>query len=335
MILRKGLAVACLFNLIGSSVQAAAPAGVVTQINARLTTDSDLISGWMTNQLKYVIPFNSTAGNVVPNQIKLFGFEVGAEGVVSGTKLDTGGLHNLPTELVDSKSIDTFSRLPFPLVLGHAKIGLPFGFDAGIRFGGIPKTDENSGNSRGSIKNKVIGLDLRKKIIDEGALKPFGLTLGLNYTHADGSLDITNTYDSVQTTVDDNNGNPHTVAVNDGMTTEHSDWKTNSIGLQAILDKQILFITPYIGASLNRNSGHVNNSMTTTGTPIVDGSTDADPADALSAMGTSTDYVNKWDARALLGIEFSILPFVKLGLQGEYAGTKNEAAALGLRVQFH
>ena len=80
-----------------------------------------------------------------------------------------------------------FSRLPFPMVMGHAKIGLPFGFDAGIRFGGIPKTDENSGlTPKSSIKNKVVGLDLRKKIIDEGALKPFGLTLGLNYTHADG-----------------------------------------------------------------------------------------------------------------------------------------------------
>ena len=167
---------------------------------------------------------------------------------------------------------------------------------------------------RSKIKNKVIGLDLRNKIIEEGALKPFGLTVGINYTHADGSIDITNTYASLSTTV-----NGHTASVSDGMTTQHSDWKTDSVGLQAILDKQIFFITPYLGASINRNSGDINNSITTTGTPVIDG-TVADPADAsYRRRASSTDKANKWDARALLGIDFSILPFVKLGIQGEYA----------------
>ena len=325
--LRQILRVACAVSLVGNTVQAAAPPAVVAQINTTLSADSTLLSGWMTNQLKYVIPFNSTAGNVVPSQLKIFGFEVGAEGVVSGTKLDVDGLHNLNTTLVDSKSIDSFSRLPFPMVLGHAKIGLPFGIDAGLRLGGIPKINENSGNSQGSIKNKVIGLDLRKKIIEEGVVKPFGLTVGLNYTHADGSLDITNTYNTLQTNI-----NGHTASVNNGQTTEHADWKTNSLGLQAILDKQILFITPYLGASVNRNFGNINNSITTTGIPVVDGV--ADPTQPLNATGSSTDTANKWDVRALFGVEFSILPFLRLGLQGEYAGSKNEAAALGLRVQF-
>jgi hypothetical protein len=204
---------------------------------------------------------------------------------------------------------------------------LPFGFDGGIRVGGIPKTDENSGNSKGSIKNKVVGIDLRKKVIDEGVLRPFGLTVGLNYTHADGSLDMTNSYDSPTTTI-----SGHTATVTGGQTTEHADWKTNSVGVQAILDKKILFITPYIGASANHNSGNINNSITTTGIPVVDGV--AYPSMPLSVTGTSTDAANKWDVRGLAGIEFTILPFVKLGLQGEYAGNKNMAGALGLRIQF-
>jgi hypothetical protein len=332
---RKYLAVMCLFNVAASSVQAAtAPAGVVAKVNTQLSTDSTLVSGWLSDQFRYAIPFNSTSGNVVPSQLKLFGFEVGVEGVVSGTKLDTDGLHRLNTTLIDSKSLDTFSRLPIPMVLGHAKIGLPFGIDAGVRLGGIPKTDENHGNTKSSVKNKVFGLDLRKKIIEEGITRPFGLTVGLNYTHADGSVDVTNTYDSLQTTVVDNNGGSHTVAVTNGQTAEHADWKTNSIGLQAILDKKIVFVTPYIGASINRNSGHVSNSILTTGTPVIDGTTDNDPNDALNGNGSSRSNVNKWDARALIGVEFSILPFLRLGLQGEYAGSKNQAAALGLRFQF-
>jgi len=334
MLWQKGLAVACFMNLVGSSVQAAAPAGVVAQVNAQLSADSGLVSGWMSDQLKYAVPFNSTSGNVVPSQLKIFGIEFGAEGVVSGTKLDTSALHGLNTSLVDAKSIDTFSRLPMPMALGHAKIGLPFGLDAGVRFGGIPKTTQDSGNTHSVVKNKVVGIDLRKKIIEEGMTKPFGLTLGLSYTHADGSVDIANTYDSLHATVDDNNGNPHDVSISDGRTTEHADWKTNSVGLQAIIDKKILFITPYLGASVNRNSGHVNNSIVTSGTPVVDGTTDTDPNDALLGTGSSRANANKWDVRALAGVEFSILPFLRLGLQGEYAGSKNEAAALGLRFQF-
>jgi len=327
MSLRKGFSVMCVLSLLGSYVDAATPTEV-NEINATLAADSTLVSAWMSNQLKYVVPFNSTAGNVVPSQLKIFGFEVGVEGVISGTKLDVDGLRHLNTSLVDTNSIDTFSRLPFPMILGHAKIGLPFGFDAGIRLGGIPKTNENSGDSKGTIKNKVVGIDIRKKIIEEGVVKPFGLTLGVNFTHADGSLDVTNTYSSVQTTI----SGGHTASVNNGQTTEHADWKTNSFGLQAILDKQILFVTPYVGASINRNTGDIHNSITTTGTPVVDGI--ADPSLPLSAVGSSTDKANKWDTRALLGIEFSVLPFMRLGLHGEYGGNKNVAAALGLRVQF-
>jgi len=324
---RQGLAVVCILNLLTPSVHALTVQQIEQEATTQLANDSSLISGWMTSNLKYVIPFNSTSGNVVPSQLKLFGFEVGAEGVVSGTKMDVDALHNLPTTLVDTKSIDMFSRLPFPMVLGHAKIGLPFGLDAGIRFGGIPKITENSGSRSGSIQNKVIGLDLRKKIIEEGVVKPFGLTLGLNYTHADGSLDLNNTYNSL--TFHDGSGN--TAQVNNGMTNEHADWNTNSVGLQAILDKQILFITPYVGASANYNTGNINNSITTTGTPVVNGTT---TGDTLSATGSSTDKANKWDVRALLGVEFSVLPFMKLGLGGEFAGSKNVAGDLGLRIQF-
>ena len=140
-------------------------------------------------------------------------------------------------------------------------------------------------------------------------------------------MDLSNTYDSLTYT----DGSDNTAQVNNGVTTEHADWKTNSVGLQAILDKKILFITPYIGAAVNRNSGDINNSITTTGTAEVNG---VATGDALSATGTSTDKARKWDVRGLLGVEFSFLPFVKLGIGGEYGGTKNVAGNVGLRFQF-
>jgi len=83
---------------------------------------------------------------------------------------------------------------------------------------------------------------------------------------------------------------------------------------------------------VNRNSGHIDNSITATGTasdPNIPGVTQD-----LSATGSSTASVNPWDVRGLAGLEFTILPFIKLGLGGEYAGSKNVAGSLGLRVQF-
>src|SRR5689334_20551037 len=125
MISRKSISLMCVVSLISSFVQAAPPTDVPTAI-AAIQADSVLISGWVSDQFKRAIPFNSTAGDVVPSQLKIFGFEAGVEGVVTGTKLDTNGFHNLGTSVVDTTQISIFDRLPVPMVLGHAKIGLPF-----------------------------------------------------------------------------------------------------------------------------------------------------------------------------------------------------------------
>jgi len=330
MKVQKLLAVACMLNVISSSAQAVViPPQYIQQATDAVAADSTLLSKWMTSQLKYAIPFNSTAGDVVPQQLKIFGFEVGVEGVVTGTQLDVDGFHSLPTTLVKTNTIQMYDRLPFPMALGHAKIGLPFGIDAGVRVGGIPEKSMSNDNTQFKIKNKVVGLDLRKKIVEEGTLKP-GLTFGLNYTHADGSLDLTSSNVGLNSyTTSDG----HSIAVSNAVVAEHSDWKTNSVGIQAILDKKILIITPYIGAAVNHNSGNINNSITTSGTA-------SDTADlpgvtqSLSAIGSSTDAANKWDIRGLAGFELTILPFVRLGVGGEYAGAKNVAGNVGLRIQF-
>src|SRR6185437_10598025 len=113
------------------------------------------------------------------------------------------------------------------------------------------------------VKNKIFGIDLRKALIKEGLTKPFGLTVGLNYTHVDGSFDLTQPYQANGgTTVQ---GSSSYATTFDGSGVGHSDWKLNSFGVQAILNKKILFLNPYIGASANRNSGTLNTSITTAG----------------------------------------------------------------------
>jgi len=322
MISRKVFVVLFGCSLLVPSVNAITPQQQVT--NA-LGNDATLLSGWFTDQFKYVIPFNSTSGNVVPSQLKIFGIEFGVEGVASSTKLDIDALHNLPTSLLNTQSLNTFSRFPLPMVMGQLKIGLPFGLDAGVRYGGIPKTNLNSGDTQGSIENKVVGIDLRKKIIDEGITRPFGLTVGINYTHASGSVDVTDKFNSLPYSFSGNSA-----VLNNATAVNNASWSTNSYGVQAILDKQIFFITPYIGASANVNSGHVNDSILAMGTPTIDGTTSSN----ISATGASSAAANPWDIRALAGIELNPLPFIHLGIGGEYAGDKNLAGSLGLRVQF-
>jgi hypothetical protein len=321
MRLRQLFGMGCVVTLLGNTVQAAPPTtlqGAIDQIDA----DARLITGWVGDQFKHAAPFNSTAGNVVPSQIKLLGFEVGAEAVVSTTKMDTDGLHRLGTNLVDTNQIDTFNRLPFPMILGHAKIGLPFGFDAGVRIGGLPNKSATKGDTHYDAANSVFGLDLRKSLLDEGMTRPFGLTLGLNFTRAKGHITASTPY-----TVNAGNNVTFTGAVG----TSRTDWDTKSVGVQLLANKQILFLNPYVGVSANKNFGKVDSSISNTGTITFNGNQSA----SLTGTGGSSSVTpNDVDLRGLAGIEFSILPLTKLGLGVEVGSQNNLAANLGLRVQF-
>ena len=171
--IRRALAVACTLSILihPSLTYAAAPPADLTTAKAEVTADSALISQWFSDQFKSAVAFNSTAGNVVPKQLKLFGVEVGVEGVVTGTKVDVDGFHSLGTTLIDTTKITMYNRLPMPSVLGHAKIGLPWGIDAGVRIGGIPSTSSDNGTTHVNVANSIFGLDLRKALIASPAAK--------------------------------------------------------------------------------------------------------------------------------------------------------------------
>ena len=80
MISRKSISLLCLFSFMASAVQAAPPT-TPAEAQADIAADSQLVSGWVSDQFKRAIPFNSTAGDVVPKQLKIFGIEAGVEAV--------------------------------------------------------------------------------------------------------------------------------------------------------------------------------------------------------------------------------------------------------------
>jgi hypothetical protein len=323
MRVRQVMGVAGAISLLGQSVQAAPPTTPAEAI-AQFNSDATLLSGWLNDQFIRAVPNNMNSGNVVPSQIKLFGFEVGAEAVVSSSKIDRDGFHALPTQIIDTTQINTESKFPMPLILGHAKIGLPMGFDAGIRVGGIPKQSRNNGTTHIEAANALFGLDVRKVLIEEGVVKPFGLTVGASYTHAGGH--------AMETTPLNSLTGSNVTFGSDAATSARSDWRSKSAGLQALVNKKILFMEPYIGGAVNKNWGTMDSSIANTGSFTVG----ASPSQSLEGTGgTASRKINSWDLRGLLGIEFTFLPFMKLDLGGEFASEGNVAGSIGLRVQFH
>src|SRR5882724_8545262 len=99
MKIHQMVGLACVVSLVGNTFVQAAPPTTVAQAQAQVNSDAALLSGWLSDQFKRAVPFNSTAGNVVPAQLKFLGFEVGAEAVISGTKVDTNGFHALGTQI--------------------------------------------------------------------------------------------------------------------------------------------------------------------------------------------------------------------------------------------
>jgi hypothetical protein len=323
MTIRQLFAVACATGLMGTSVQAAPPTNITEAIE-QINSDASKLSGWTGHQFARAIPFNSTAGNVVPSQLKLFGFSVGAGAVVTATEVDNNALRGLGTSLIDTSAIDTFETLPIPMVLGHFKLGLPFGLDAGLRVGGIPSTDTDEGDTRMEVSNSVVGLDVRKILIEEGITRPFGLTLGVNFTRAKGHITAATDFDAPVS----GSG----VTFDGAVSTARTDWDTKSVGAQLVINKKILFINPYLGVGANKNFGDIDTSITNTGTITHTGS--AQTASLNGTGGSAHETLNDWDLRGMLGIEFTILPFLRLGLGGELASEGKYGGNLGLRVQF-
>jgi hypothetical protein len=318
-------------TVLGLGLSRLSYADQFTQAQAEIQADSVLISQWMSDQLRTAVPYNSTSGNVTPSQLKLFGVDFGVTGLVSATSVDLPALRNLGTQLVDTSKISAPNRLPFPMILGHAKLGLPCGFDVGVRLGGIPATTFDKDDTHIKVKNKVFGLDLRKALVKEGLGVP-GLTLGLNYTHSDGEIDWTTPF-SFNKPVSFN-GNTYNASSSNAATDTTSKWQTNSVGLQALLHKKLLFLTPYVGGSVNRNDGHINSSIQTAGDLILTQNGNPPQTETLDETGSANSAVEKWDVRALAGVEFSILPFFRLGLNGDFAGSRKVGASLDLRFQF-
>ncbi|MBI3292340.1 MAG: hypothetical protein HYZ73_05975 [Elusimicrobia bacterium] len=298
----------------------------------RLSSDWKLLSQWQSDNLTESLAFHAASGVAFPaDVIKLGGFELGFAGVVSSSKLDNGALLGLPTQVVRTQDLDRLNRLPIPAAVGHVKIGLPGGWDVGGKAGGFSETLKK-GDSRSKVKNTVWGIEIRKALIADGLTRPFGLALSATLDGAQGSLELTDTYNKTSPNVT-MSGRQFDITPNT-KTVDKADWNVKSLGGRLILSKKLPILHPYIGAAVNRNFGTVRSGITTTGDvtlkDLSDGQTATQSVGTLS--GSASAEAGTTQLRLLAGTEISLLA-LRLGLYGEYTA-RHFAGTLGLRFQF-
>jgi hypothetical protein len=291
-----------------------------SMVRADLASDSLQIGQWFSKEVGNLLAFQASSTHFLPGDTVGFpGVEVGVAGGVSAEKLDVNGFRGLSLSELNNKGslINMPASIPAPAGVLHAKVGLPGGWDVGVKGGGA-SFNVNSGDSKTKFKNNIFGAEIRKRLLGgglSGAVLP-DLSVSLGYDWAKGSLTRTEGY----------NGALLGGGTLDANTTMKSDWKVGAVTARAVVSKKFLIITPFAGVGVSRLGGTTN---TTVG---IDGTETPGPVNVNQSV-TGSAKNNKTIGHALGGLELSPLPFCNIGVGGLIA-KDFWAASLDLRVQF-
>jgi hypothetical protein len=286
-------------------------------INEDIQSDSTRMAQWFSQEFGDAMAFNTSVGPLIPGNVpSTLGFVVGGAGGVSLTKLDLDTFRGLPLLRLDNKGdeIALPDDLPVPSVLGHGKVGLPWGLDVGVKSGGF-SFDKKVKDSSLDISNRVVGIEVRKKIIG-GAVFPF-VSASLAFDSANGEITRKETYNGAITG-----------GTLNASTELKTKWDVGATTARVLASKKILIITPFVGVGVTKLRGKTDTTITNTGAAVVSGV----PVTVSHTTVGSADS-DETLTHGLLGMEISLFPFVRLHLAGLVA-KENRAASIGLRVQF-
>jgi opacity protein-like surface antigen len=274
--------------------------------------DAEKLAKWFSQEVAHATAFNAAANPQLPGEVhSLLGVELGLSAGVSSTKVDKDGFNNLPLGYLETDGFDMPSDLMVGMPIIHGKVGLLWDLDLGLKYGRLSWDDTNK-DAKSEIENTVWGVELRRRLMGEGVTGVVlpDVALSLAYDQSSGDVTRTEHY---------NDGNL------DANTTLKSEWQTGAVTARVVASKQLVIITPYIGAGYSRLMG------------------DADTTMDVNEVGTSLGVGNvssKSSAKAdddvlhfLGGMEFTFFPMLKINLGGIYAD-KDWAATAGLRFTF-
>jgi hypothetical protein len=281
-----------------------------------IRTDSENVAKWFSQEVAHATAFNAAANPQIPGEVhNLLGVEVGLSAGVSSTKLDSDGFNNLPLKELETSGFDMPSDVLMAMPLVHAKLGLPFKLDVGVKYGHIRYDDTNE-DAKSKVTNSVFGVDVRRRLMGEGVTGVVlpDVALSLAYDQANG--DVTRTEQYV---------GPVTGGTLDASSTMESKWQTGAVTARVVASKQVLIFTPYIGAGYSRLMGDAETTVniTETGSSLGVGS--------VSAKGSAK--ADDDILQILGGVEFTFFPLFKINVGGLYA-TDDWAATAGLRFTF-
>jgi hypothetical protein len=302
-----------------------------------------------TGAMATALPINATTGSAWSDSFigdfPHFGVSasLGATLIPSSALNDVLGVMGLSLDSLGSEASSVLALgVPFPAWVVQARIGgfiLPF--DIGVKYGTIPESlNVFSGLGDGYVFSYTLaGLDLRYDILNEK--KNFiDLSVGGGVYYLAGKIQIPldGVVNDYTFTAPDSSS--HTISFD--TPNLYLGWESVSFDLNAQVSKQILFLTPYLGAGLTLGNPAVTSGITATNIYLDGAATDAS---ALSNYfnGLDTSFTNGWvtnstltnsvDARVYGGFSFDIF-VVHLDLNAMYSFIgQNYGGSLNLRVQ--
>jgi len=323
------LIIVCLIAISSNNAFAAITQDIDTAKND-VAYDYGLISNWTSQEFSEGIAYSAVGGANRPADVHGIGsFEIGLGINADVWNVDTGKLRALPTRTIKTASVDYKGTVGVPGILVQGKLGLPWDLDLGLKYGGFSfKLDE--GQASFNASNTVYGFELRRQFFGKGitGVALPAVSLSLTYDVASGKIDSSQTY--AETTSETYSGISYTQAI-DSRTTGEIKWSTQSIGAKAIVSKNFLFITPYLGIGLNKNSGTVDTSITTAGTLSLTGG-GSTQSQSIDIRGSGSDTAGDSYVRYIGGFDINILA-LRLNLNGELAD-KYYAVGLWTHLSF-
>lgn len=230
--------------------------------------------------------------------------------------------------------------IPLPAYSIDLRIGgfiLPF--DIGLKFGYLPP-NVFSGNF--SADYLLVGGDIRYMLLKDHGFTP-GLSVGVGFTHMSGEVALPGVLSGPITIGSvDVGGSTYTVGFNNPSL--QFAWDTNVIDLKLQLSKNLLLITPYVGAGLSYGISHagggMQSAMTLNGIPV----TQAQIDQINSQYGTNFTYQNPGfgvsagangiSARVFGGLSLNLF-ILKIGVGAEYELLSGSFAGMAnVRLQF-
>jgi hypothetical protein len=323
--MRRTTLLYALSGLLVAATAHAIPSGTAATYNAALPGELTALSGAITGPLVDSLAFATASQEFAPPGAKpTLGFNIGVGFGLSLNNIDkaaalaAGASSNSAPTAVDLGLMASSLPSTIPVGLGsvNAHLGLPLGFDLGLRYDNL-----NTGLGANQIDLTGYSADIRHNLLTEGLVTPVTLAIGASYSRLYGNVHAQSDDYAVSGTYDN--------ATLGGTTHSTLDVDTDisSYSLRATVSRSLIFVTPYLGASADAYSGGTKVTAAQVGHVTVNGT----PVDG-TLSGSASQIAPSYDLRGAAGLKFNLVwLYAELGAEyGFISGIAGGHAQVGV-----